>query len=137
MRKPLEKNPETTSCVFFVEDANACAIRFSRPISCRTFPLEFDGQKFYVTDRSCSGIGKGEVTKEALKEVRDISEQEYKERIDTRTALPGVYTIIISQLMQQSSEAMKDLSDDDRKKMETIMAQKDSDEQPKDDTVED
>ena len=65
-RKPLNKEPEKTSCVFFNEGSNGCTIRFSRPISCRTFPLIYDGEKFRVSDNSCPGIGRGEVTAEAL-----------------------------------------------------------------------
>ncbi|MGY5874740.1 MAG: YkgJ family cysteine cluster protein [Candidatus Thorarchaeota archaeon] len=130
MRKPLQKNPDSTSCIFFVEDANACSIRYARPISCQTFPLEFDGQKFFVTDRACSGIGQGEVTKEVLKEARDLAEQEFRERTDTLTALPGIYTIVMTQLMRQSSEAMKDLNEEDRKKIEEIMAQRKEEESP-------
>ncbi|MGY5852697.1 MAG: YkgJ family cysteine cluster protein [Candidatus Thorarchaeota archaeon] len=130
MRKPLQKDPDSTSCIFFVEDANACSIRFSRPISCQTFPLEYDGEKFFVTDRACSGIGQGEITKEVLKEARDLAEQEFKERTETLSALPGIYSIVMAEIMRQSSEAMKDISEEDRKKIDEIMAQRKQDESP-------
>ena len=44
LRKPLESDSETTACIFYNESANACEIRYSRPISCRTFPLEYNGE---------------------------------------------------------------------------------------------
>lgn len=124
LRKPLSENSEQTACIFYDEEANACRIRFSRPISCRTFPLEHNGEKFYVTNKDCSGIGKGEVTKEALKEAKELAEKEYEERVRTATALPAIYSVVMGQMLRQSAEAMKDLSEDDRKKLDEIMSKR-------------
>ena len=124
LRKPLKKDPEQTACVFFNEEANGCEIRYSRPLSCQAYPLEYNGEKFYVTTKDCPGVGQGEVTKEAVKEVRDLAEQAYKERGETYTALPAVYSIIMTQMIRQSTEAMQNLSEEDRKKMDEIMAKR-------------
>ncbi len=124
LRKPLSENSEQTACIFYDEEANACRIRFSRPISCRTFPLEHNGEKFYVANKDCCGIGKGEVTKEALKEAKELAEKEYEERVRTATALPAVYSVIMGQMLRQSAEAMKDLSEEDRKRLDEIMSKR-------------
>ncbi|NWF96260.1 MAG: YkgJ family cysteine cluster protein [Candidatus Thorarchaeota archaeon] len=121
-RKPLAKSPENTSCIFFIEESNGCAIRFSRPISCRTFPLQYDGEKFRVSNKACPGIGKGEVTPEALKEARALAEEEYKERLETASALPPLYALIVGEMMQQSAATMSSLSEEDRKKIQEILS---------------
>jgi Fe-S-cluster containining protein len=121
-RKALKNEEEGTACVFYNEDANGCEIRYSRPISCRTYPLEYNGEKFYVTSKDCPGVGKGDLSKEALKEARDLAEEEFQERKDTDAALPAVYSVIMAQMVRQSAEAMSKMSEEDRKKMEEILS---------------
>jgi len=122
MRKPLKKDPEQTACIFFNEEANGCEIRYSRPLSCRAYPLEYNGEKYYLSSKDCPGVGQGEVSKEALQEARNLADQAFKERGETYTALPAVYSIIMTQMIRQSSEAMKNLSEEDRKKMDEMMS---------------
>ena len=122
MRKPLKSDPEKTACIFFNEEANGCEIRYSRPLSCRAYPLEYNGEKYYLSSKDCPGVGQGEVSKEALQEARDLADQAFKERGNTYTALPAVYSIIMTQMIRQSTEAMKNLSEEDRKKMDEIMS---------------
>ncbi|MCK5266101.1 MAG: YkgJ family cysteine cluster protein [Candidatus Thorarchaeota archaeon] len=122
MRKPLKKDSEQTACIFFNEEANGCEIRYSRPLSCRAYPLEYNGEKYYLSSKDCPGVGQGEVSKEALQEARNLADQAFKERGETYTALPAVYSIIMTQMIRQSSEAMQNLSEDDRKKMDEIMS---------------
>jgi Fe-S-cluster containining protein len=121
-RKPLQKDPEQTACIFFNEEANGCEIRYSRPLSCRSFPLEYNGEKYYLSEKNCPGVGKGEVSKEALKEARDLAEKMFKERGETYTALPAIYSLIMTQMIRQSAEAMQNLSEEDRKKMDEIIS---------------
>ncbi|MHA2024015.1 MAG: YkgJ family cysteine cluster protein, partial [Candidatus Thorarchaeota archaeon] len=120
-RKPLKKDPEQTACIFFNEEANGCDIRYARPLSCRAFPLEYNGEKYYLSNKDCPGVGQGDVSKEALQEARDLADLAFKERGDTFTALPAVYSIIMTQMIRQSTEAMQNLSEEDRKKMDEIM----------------
>jgi Fe-S-cluster containining protein len=128
-RKLLQKNSEKTACIFYHEESNSCQIRYSRPISCRTYPLQFSGEKFTVIDKDCPGVGKGEITKEALQEHKELAEQEFREKVDTLTALPGVYAVFMGQMIKQSAEAMQGLSEEDRKRLEEIMAKKDMDDE--------
>jgi Fe-S-cluster containining protein len=114
-RKPLEEDPEKTSCIFYNEKANGCEIRYSRPLSCRTYPLEYNGEKFYLSSKDCPGVGQGEVSKEALQEARNLAEQEYRERTETDASLPAIYSIIMTELIRQSAEAMKKKSEEEKK----------------------
>jgi Fe-S-cluster containining protein len=122
LRKPLESNPDSTACIFYNEQANSCEIRYDRPISCQTFPLEFDGQKYVLSSKDCPGVGKGEVTKEALQEARSVAEKEFNERRETTAALPAIYSVMMTQMMKQSAQALQNLSEEDRKKMDEIIA---------------
>ncbi|MFW9843324.1 MAG: YkgJ family cysteine cluster protein [Candidatus Thorarchaeota archaeon] len=141
MRKPLKADPEKTACIFFNEEANGCEIRYSRPLSCRAFPLEYNGEKYYLSSKNCPGVGQGEVSKEALQEARDLADQAFKERGTTFTALPAIYSIIMTQMIRQSTEAMQSLSEEDRKKMDEIMSKRGTseteDEPPKSEETED
>ena len=141
MRKPLKKDSEQTACIFFNEEANGCEIRYSRPLSCRAYPLEYNGEKYYLSSKDCPGVGQGEVSKEALQEARNLADQAFRERGETYTALPAVYSIIMTQMIRQSSEAMQNLSEDDRKKMDEIMSKpksaKENDEPTKPEDAED
>ncbi len=122
-KRTLDGNEEEVdACIFFREDANACSIRYSRPISCRTFPLLYDGSKFIVSDKACPGIGKGEVTKESLREARELAEQEFRERLETEAALPSVYGLIMGYMLRQSAEIVSKMSKEDRERLEEIMS---------------
>ncbi len=120
-RKPLQDENDVTACVFYNEGANACEIRYGRPISCQTFPLEYNGEKYVLSRKDCPGISKGDVSKESLQEARRLAEQEYDERMETTAALPAVYSILMNQMIRQSAEAMQHLSEEDRKKMDEIL----------------
>ncbi|MFW9806656.1 MAG: YkgJ family cysteine cluster protein, partial [Candidatus Thorarchaeota archaeon] len=97
LRKPLESDPEATACIFYNEGANGCEIRYGRPISCQTFPLAYNGEKFVLSSKDCPGVGQGELTKEALSEARDLAEKEFNERTQTTAALPALYSVIMNQ----------------------------------------
>ena len=137
VRKPLETESEVTACVFYNEQANGCEIRYSRPISCQTFPLEFNGEKYVLSSKDCPGVGEGEVSKEALQDARDLAEKEFNERTETTAALPAIYSLMMNQIMRQSAEAMQNLSDEDRKKMDEILAKSREDSTTNDDATED
>lgn len=120
-RKPLESDSESTACIFYNEQANACEIRYGRPISCQTYPLEFNGEKYILSSKDCPGVGQGDVSKDVLQDARKLAEQEYIERMETSAALPAVYSVMMSQMIKQSAEAMQNLSEEDRKKMDEII----------------
>ena len=135
-RKPLATDTEVTACIFYNEQANGCEIRYSRPISCQTFPLEFNGEKYVLISKDCPGVGIGDVSKEALQEARELAEQEFKERTVATAALPAIYSVMMNQMLRQSAEAMQNLSDEDRKKMDEILSKSSEDSTTEEDTTE-
>jgi len=58
-----EEEPKDISCPMYNKETKECLIYDNRPLSCQTYPLEFDGQKYMVVDtEDCEGIGNGETT---------------------------------------------------------------------------
>ncbi|MEE8402693.1 MAG: YkgJ family cysteine cluster protein [Candidatus Hydrothermarchaeaceae archaeon] len=108
------------TCQFL--DGKDCSIYDARPISCRAFPLGFNGKSFVRVDEECSGTGKGEMTAESLEEIRDAAKAEYHARVRTAAILPALHAIILKDTMAQSEEALGKLSDEDREKLKKIFS---------------
>lgn len=111
-------------CPLYNKDDKKCLIYENRPLSCRTYPLEFDGKNFIVVDADCPGIGEEGMTKEDLKEMREKAKIMHYELTRMRIALP-VLNQLISQkimmdLMRQNMDAMSKMTDEDRAKLDEI-----------------
>lgn len=111
-------------CPLYNKEDKKCLIYENRPLSCRTYPLEYDGKNFIVVDADCPGLGEEGMTTEELKEMREIAKTMHYELTRMRIALP-VLNQLISQkimmdLMKQNMEAMSKMSDDDRAKLDEI-----------------
>jgi Fe-S-cluster containining protein len=111
-------------CPLYNKDQKKCLIYDNRPLSCRTYPLEYDGKNFSVVDVDCPGIGEEAMTKEELKEMKETAKTMSYELTRIRIALP-VLSQIISQnvmmdLMRQNMQAMSKMSEEDRKKLDEI-----------------
>lgn len=121
---PIEDLLEV-KCPLYNKEKKECLVYDNRPLSCRTYPLEFDGKNFTVVDVECPGIGEEGMTKEDLKEMRETAKQMFYELTRMRIALP-VLSQLISQkvmmdLMRQNMEAMSKMSDEDRSKLDEIL----------------
>jgi Fe-S-cluster containining protein len=111
-------------CPLYNAEQKQCLIYENRPLSCRTYPLEFDGNKFSVVDVDCPGIGEEGMTKEDLKEMRETAKTMFYELTRMRIALPVLNQIIsktfMMDLMKQQMEAMSKMSDEDKAKLDEI-----------------
>ncbi|MFX0047701.1 MAG: YkgJ family cysteine cluster protein [Candidatus Hermodarchaeota archaeon] len=121
---PIEDLLEV-KCPLYNKDKKECLVYDNRPLSCRTYPLEFDGKNFTVVDVECPGIGEEGMSKDDLKEMRDTAKQMFYELTRMRIALP-VLSQLISQkvmmdLMRQNMEAMSKMSEEDRSKLDEIL----------------
>ncbi len=121
---PIEDLLEV-KCPLYNKEKNECLVYDNRPLSCRTYPLEYDGKNFTVVDVECPGIGEEGMTKDDLKEMRDTAKQMFYELTRMRIALP-VLSQLISQkvmmdLMRQNMEAMSKMSEEDRSKLDEIL----------------
>lgn len=112
-------------CPLYNKEKEQCLVYENRPLSCRTYPLEFDGKNFSIVDMDCPGIGEEGMTKEELIEMRDNAKRMYSELTRMRIGLPLLYQIISSnfmkELMKQQMQAMEAMSDEDKEKLEEIM----------------
>ena len=121
---PIEDLLEV-KCPLYNKEKKECLVYDNRPLSCRTYPLEFDGKNYTVVDVECPGIGEEGMTKEDLTKMRDTAKQMFYELTRIRIALP-VLSQLISQkvmmdLMKQNMEAMSKMSEDDRTKLDEIL----------------
>ena len=73
---------------------------------------------------ACSSTWKviGDTLHDSIKEAKELAEQDYKERVETITSLPAIYTLIMAPMIRQSTEAMERMSEEDRKRMDEILA---------------
>ncbi len=120
-------------CPLYNKEQKTCLIYDNRPLSCRTYPLEFDGKNYSVVDVDCPGIGEEGMTKEDLKEMRDTAKQMNYELTRMRIALPVLNQIISNNfmrtLMQQQMEAMSKMSDEDKAKLDEVFKKEQSQDQ--------
>jgi Fe-S-cluster containining protein len=121
---PIEELLEE-KCPLYNIDKKQCLVYDNRPLSCRTYPLEYDGKNFKVVDVDCPGIGEEGMTKEELTEMRENAKLMNYELTRIRIALP-VLNQLISQkimmdLMRQNIEAMSKMSEEDRSKLDEIL----------------
>ena len=111
-------------CPLYNKDDKKCLVYENRPLSCRTYPLEYDGKNFIVVDADCPGIGEEGMTKEELTQMRETAKTMHYELTRMRIALP-VLNQMISQkimmdLMRQNMEAMAKMSPEDKAKLDEI-----------------
>ncbi len=111
-------------CPLYNKDEKKCLVYDNRPLSCRTYPLEFDGKHFSVVDVDCPGIGEEGMTKEELKEMRETAKNMFYELTRMRIALPVLSQIIsnnfMKALMKQQIETMSKMSEEDKAKLDEI-----------------
>ena len=108
-------------CPFYDVDNKICNIYFTLPINCKTFPLSYNGQKFYVSDPTCEGIGKGDMTKEKLLEMRGEAVKDYNQRAETTIAMVPLQGLFIRHMMEQTQSQVDRLSKEDKDRLDEII----------------
>lgn len=108
-----KKDAKTLTCPFYNQETKQCVIYENRPLSCRTYPLEYDGSQFLVVDaENCSGLGNGSNSKEELKILRQNAKKMYKKLQQMRISMPilaqAMQPFIIQELMKMQEKAMKE-----------------------------
>ena len=121
---PIEELLEE-KCPLYNIEKKQCLVYENRPLSCRTYPLEYDGKNFKVVDVDCPGIGEEGMTKEELTEMRENAKLMNYELTRIRIALPVLNQLvsqkIMMDLMRQNIEAMSKMSEEDRAKLDEIL----------------
>lgn len=120
---PIEELLEE-KCPLYNLEKEECLIYDNRPLSCRTYPLEFDGKNYSIVDVDCPGVGQEGMTKEELEKMRDTAKLMFSELTRIRINIPVLHQIIqkdvMMELFRQNQEAMASMSEEDRKKIDEI-----------------
>lgn len=109
-----DKAPEDRSCPLYNDEKKLCTIFDNRPMSCRTYPLEFDGAKYSVIDAElCPGIGNGEMTKEDRALMRDQAKAMNLGLTQMRIVMPilsqAYQPFFLQELMEMQQKFMEEL----------------------------
>lgn len=124
-----EDQKKQMRCPLYRSNDKTCTIYENRPSYCREFPLEYDGKAFTLFEEpDCPGVGVGPMSKEELQQIREDARICYGELRRIRISLPVMHQIIsqntiqgfLQQIARDSEERMKNLSEEDRKKMEEL-----------------
>jgi Fe-S-cluster containining protein len=106
-------------CKMFDPEGKKCKIYDNCPLSCRAHPLRHDGTGFLLRD--CPGLNKGEMSRQALDEIRKDAIQEYEAEVHTAAVLPTIQALLLSDMAKKSEEAYSKLTDEEKARLEEIM----------------
>jgi len=118
-------NNTINGCPLLDEDNNLCQIYHSMPGYCEAFPLLFDGANYRIADKKCSGLGKGEITRELLIKSREFARHAFEAGVETNLILPTLSVIWSQTLVRAQAQALKNLSEEDRKNLDKILGKRD------------
>ncbi len=113
---------EWTGCPLYDRENKLCNIYATMPLACRSFPLAYDGEAFFVRDRGCKGLGQGEMTVERLKAHRDAAREELEARRETLLLTPSLQGIFTRFFVDESNRALERMSEEDRARIEEIVS---------------
>ncbi|MBN2154917.1 MAG: YkgJ family cysteine cluster protein [Candidatus Lokiarchaeota archaeon] len=132
-----EGDVDEKRCPLFNMEKRECLVYQFRPLSCRTYPLEFDGEGYNVVDEdNCEGIGQGPMTKEDLKEMRENAKRTYTEMKTMQISIPVLFNVIRQdsilrqqmqtefwyEMYQEQLKAMESMDPEDKKKLDEILS---------------
>lgn len=112
---------DEAKCKLYDAEKKECTVYHRRPLACRAFPLKFDGTGFLISDQNCPGLGQGEMTKEALEEIKSAAKNEYNEALRTTSNLPVIYSVILKEVVKRSEQEYSKLSDEEREKLKDLL----------------
>jgi Fe-S-cluster containining protein len=110
-------------CPLYDAENKLCNIYFSMPLFCKSFPLGYDGERYFIKDKSCPGLGKGSMTREGLKEARDVAKKDFDSRVSTALVLPAVHGLVLKFVMEQSRKQVEGLSDEQKERLREILGE--------------
>lgn len=115
-------------CPLFNSETKECLVFDIRPLSCRTYPLEYDGSQYQIVDVECPGVGNGEMTKEGRLKMRDNAQLMNKELVNMRISIPVLAQVIqkdiVKEMIKQQQNAMKNIDPATMQKINELMKEK-------------
>jgi Fe-S-cluster containining protein len=121
-----ETPSENQACPMFNKEEMSCSIYSSLPLFCKSFPLAFDGEKYYLKYRDCAGLGQGEMTQDTLSEYRERAKNEFIAHQETMSALPLLQTLLMRFFVKKQEEMMSNLSPEEREELNSILSKQGS-----------
>jgi Fe-S-cluster containining protein len=108
-------------CPLYDKTNKICNIYFSMPLFCNSYPLGYDGNNFYLKDKTCKGLNKGQMTQKKLKEARKAAKEDFEARVFTSSLLPLIHGLTMGFILEQSKKQMDELTDDQKNKLNEIL----------------
>jgi Fe-S-cluster containining protein len=121
MALSLHLEREDGKCRMYDPASKECKIYDNRPQVCRAYPLMHDGSGFLLSDKECPGLNKGEMSKEALEEIKKAAVEEHVDEGRTAVVLPMVQVLLLSDMAKKSEEAFSRLTNEEKAKLEEIL----------------
>lgn len=109
---------EEQGCPVYDAETRNCGLYTDLPLNCEAYPLGYNGEKYYVVDQACQGLGEGEMTADRLRAQRDCARAEYEARSSSAATLPVMYGLVMRELMDQSRLAMESLTPEQKAELE-------------------
>lgn len=138
-RPSVEGNdPNPSGCPLYDYQNKICNLYSSMPLHCQAYPLAYNGEKYYLVDNDSPGLGSGTMSKESLGLARQRAQEHFNALNSTSSLLPLIYSLILGNIMKRSQEAMNELSEEDRQKLDELLKKSEAeDEVTEDEATED
>ncbi|NHJ02419.1 MAG: YkgJ family cysteine cluster protein [Candidatus Heimdallarchaeota archaeon] len=108
-------------CPMYDNENKLCNIYHSMPHECKAFPLGYNGQNYYIKDKSVPGLGNGTMTKEKLIQDRDWARMDWEARLENQMTLPLLYSLFMQNLLEQQQKAMEEMPEEKRKQLDELL----------------
>ncbi|MDY6930956.1 MAG: YkgJ family cysteine cluster protein [Halobacteriota archaeon] len=116
----IQMNLENGVCEMYDEEKKECTIYSSRPITCRSFPLRFNGNNYFIKDKECPGLSSESMSAEELKEIREAAKEEHVGEGQMISVLPVLHSLILKEVNEKSKEVYENLTDEEKEKLEEM-----------------
>jgi Fe-S-cluster containining protein len=127
LKKPESREGETQKgCPLYDENNKICNIHFSMPLYCGSFPLGFDGKNYFLKDKDCQGLGKGQMTQEDLKSTRESAKDDFEARVSSQLLLPVIHGLTMAFILNQSKKRIDELTPDQKDKLSEILGKQEN-----------
>jgi len=118
----MEGDTEMRGCPMYDAANKLCDIYHSMPLYCRSFPLAFNGSGYFIKDRECQGLGKGEMTAVRLAAHREAAREELDARRECGMLMPALQGVFTRFFVEASAKTLDSMSEDDRRSLEELLA---------------
>ncbi len=115
---------EHRGCPMYDADNKLCNIYHSMPLYCRSFPLAYNGNNYFVKDRECQGIGQGDMAAESLKAHREAAREDLDARRECGILMPSLQGFFTRFFVDASTRALEAMSEEDRRNLEDLLSKR-------------